>query len=249
VPLKLACLNLEGSKHLPAAEAFLRATQPDVLCLQELYQADLPLFEDLMGQPLLFAPMTRREPGQVLGLGLGARGTLTQPACHYYKGDGRAVPTFRRYAGTPLVDTASLHHALLAATVGGLRIATTHLTWTPDGHPTPEQLADADRLLALAQAEAQTHGGLVLCGDFNAPRGLPTFAKLAAAFSDAIPAHYTTSLDLTLHRVRHNPVEAARVATYMVDGLFHTPDYRVSEVTFTGGISDHMALTAMLDRA
>ena len=80
-----------------------------------------------------------------------------------------------------------------------------------------------------------------MCGDFNAPRGRATFARLASTYADAIPAHHTTSIDASLHR--------AGQLNLMVDGLFHTAAVSAREVTFHPGVSDHYALTATLTLA
>ncbi|HEX2859745.1 MAG TPA: endonuclease/exonuclease/phosphatase family protein [Alphaproteobacteria bacterium] len=250
--IKLASINIERSRHLNEVAAFLEAYRPDVLCLQELMERDIPFFENLMGQRLAYAAMTLHDdygtPG-IMGVAMVARVPLQNTATHYYKGDGTRVPTYVRSGAnaTERPDTSTINHALLAATVHGLRMATTHLTWTAKGESTPEQLADAGKLLAFADAEAERHGGLLMCGDFNAPRGYPTFAKLAGHFTDGIPAHYKGSLDLTRHRVtKENPAEAERMKSLMVDGLFHTPNYTVTDAKLTAGVSDHMAITATL---
>jgi endonuclease/exonuclease/phosphatase family metal-dependent hydrolase len=253
--IKLASVNIERSNHLERVVAFLRGHQPDVLCLQEVCARDLPLFERELGQPGLYAPMTRHpaetEPAE-MGVAVFARAPLGQPAAHYYVGNGQPVPVIRQGPGADGkfdVDADTIHRVLVCATVGGFRIATTHLTWTQCGASTPGQLHDAGIMLKYAEAEATEHGGLVLCGDFNAPRGRETFSKIAEHFKDGIPPHYKCSLDLTLHRVRHNPAEAVRVGTLMVDGLFHTGNYHVADVELSSGVSDHLAVTATLSKA
>jgi endonuclease/exonuclease/phosphatase family metal-dependent hydrolase len=190
------------------------------------------------------------EPAE-MGVAVFARTPLGQPATHYYVGNGHPVPLIRTGPdadGKFSVDADTIHKVLVCATVEGFRISTTHLTWTQYGAATPEQLHDAGTMLKYAEAEAAEHGGLVLCGDFNAPRGRATFNKISEHFKDGIPPHYKCSLDLTLHRVRHNPVEAVRVGTYMVDGLFHTGNYHVAAVELSSGVSDHLAVTATLSR-
>ncbi|MCD8527023.1 hypothetical protein LRY65_02295 [Candidatus Woesebacteria bacterium] len=112
------------------------------------------------------------------------------------------------------------------------RIANTHLTWTPNGSVTEEQLAAARNMLQhLKKYEA-----LILVGDFNAPRGKETFQLLADTYTDNIPPEATSSLDPELHRAGPLP--------YMVDGVFTTSGYRVEHISLHTGISDHQGIVA-----
>lgn len=250
--MKIASINIERSKHLHRVEAFLQTHQPDVLFLQELCERDIPFFEKLMGGQLAYAPMSRHpaeEELQVIGTAIVSPHPLEDVRRHYYTGTPETIPTIAFEDGMADINgrvqkkvvRGSLNCALLAATVGGFRVSTTHLTVTMHGESTPEQLADAEALLTHARAEASEHGGLFMCGDFNAPRGKPTFSKIAAAFIDGVPAHYTTSVDGSLHRAGPIP--------FMVDGLFHTPNYKLEHATLHTGVSDHCALTATLMQA
>lgn len=249
--MKIASINIERSNHLARVESFLKYHQPDVLCLQELCQRDIPLFENLLGGRLHYAPMclhAAEEELEPIGVAIVARTPLENIAEHYYVGSRSPVPAieFVIVQGTQGVPQktarpGSINSVLLAATVQGFRIATTHLNVTPQGQSTPEQRADAAHMLAFARAEAERAGGLLLCGDFNAPRGRATFGLIAESFLDGVPAHYTTSIDGTLHRAGPLP--------YMVDGLFHTPSYALENAALHGGVSDHMGLTATLRRA
>ena len=83
-------------------------------------------------------------------------------------------------------------------------------------------------------------GEFVLCGDFNAPRGGEMFAELSSRYTDNVPASYLSSLDPKLHRAGN--------LERMVDGIFTTPTYLVSDVEMYSGISDHCAFTATLQK-
>jgi endonuclease/exonuclease/phosphatase family metal-dependent hydrolase len=143
--------------------------------------------------------------------------------------------------GHTYADTDSVANVLIAGTYQGFRISTTHLNVTAKGESTPAQLANAAKLIKAARHEASKTGGLLLTGDFNAPRGRPTFSLINEAFEDGVPAHYTTSIDGSLHRAGHIPL--------MVDGLFHTPNYQLKNATLHTGVSDHCALTCTLTQA
>lgn len=243
--LRIASINIERSKHLKRVESFLKWYQPDVLCLQELCARDIPIIEAIMGNKLTYAPMTlcpsetELEPN---GIGLVAWGQLEDITTTYYHGTGHPTPTMSSHKeadGQMVSDPASIDNAIISATYQGFRIATTHLIVTPDGQSTPCQLAIADKLIQVAKLEAERVGGLLLCGDFNAPRGNPTFQLLADTYTDGIPASYTTSLDPDLHKI-------GKLKDRMVDGLFHTPSYKLEDATLHTGVSDHCALTCTL---
>jgi len=57
--LKLVSLNIEGSKHLDLVLSFLEREAPDVVCVQELFESDAPLFESRLGMEHAFAPICR----------------------------------------------------------------------------------------------------------------------------------------------------------------------------------------------
>ncbi|TBU80163.1 hypothetical protein DNK06_10305 [Pseudomonas daroniae] len=245
--LNIASINIERSRHLPRVEAFVTRERPDLLCLQELCERDIPFFEALMGGRMSFAPMLRY-PGEgssnVVGVGMIARAeALADVVADYYSGSAQSIReiTFFSTQGQRTADPLSIAEVMLTATVRGLRIAVTHLNVTPLGTSTAYQRESAGKLIRLAQAQAQQAGDLLLAGDFNAPRGRATFDLIAEHFIDGIPAHYTSSIDGSLHRAGDIP--------FMVDGLFHTPGYRLENARLSTGVSDHCALSCRLSKA
>ncbi|TKW61908.1 MAG: endonuclease/exonuclease/phosphatase family protein [Blastochloris viridis] len=239
--LRIASINIERSKHLHRVDAFLQTYKPDVLCLQELMRSDIAFFEDIMGNAMAFAPMLKGPSpdkeglDDAQGVGIIGWGALTGVTRTYYH--GTAAEAVEHHTGYGDNTTPNV---LLAASYQGFRIATTHLNVTVHGEATPSQQASAAKLVAAAQAESKAHDGLLLCGDFNAPRGRATFSLISQAFEDGIPSHYTSSLDPDLHRAGPIP--------FMVDGLFHTPSYLLADAKLHTGISDHCALTCTLSK-
>ncbi len=244
--IRLASINIERSKHLRLVEKFLRWYEPDVLCLQELCQRDIPFFEDLIGHELHYVPMCyhpAEEDPEPVGVGLIAWGAMQDVTVDYYHGQPHPLRHIRFITeadGYIRADNDSISNMLLCATYQGFRIGTTHLNVTRQGQAEPWQMESAAKLVKLAQAQTERAGGLLLCGDFNAPRGRATFDILAKAFTDGIPPGYTTSIDGSIHKAGQLP--------YMVDGLFHTPSYRLDQPRLHTGVSDHCALTCTLLR-
>lgn len=249
--VKFASINIERSHHLKERVLpFLQREQPEVLCLQELCARDIEVFEDIFGQPLLYAPLClhpypniQDNEWEPIGVGLISCQALKATDTHYYNLEYRtAMPKIvftTRPGGQFIPDLNTVGQAVVSASVAGIRFMTTHLVVTPKGESTDYQLTLADKLIVHSQGMAERYNNALLCGDFNAPRGRTTWAKLAEAFVDNIPAHYTTSLDGELHRAGPLP--------YMVDGAFSKGNLQVNHVQLHTGVSDHCAITGEVE--
>ncbi|MBI4122959.1 MAG: endonuclease/exonuclease/phosphatase family protein [Parcubacteria group bacterium] len=240
--LSLACVNIEGTKHLDRVLAFLQKEKPDVVCLQEIYEHDLQKFaeelgmESAFGQMVLMGRDNKLEPLFLpFGIALLSRLPMSNLRKSYYHGDEESVRNLM-FDG----NHQSYYHLVLSAALQkdgkGFTIGTTHFTWTPDGKVDDVQRTHVAGLLKTLQ----DFPDMVFCGDFNAPRGEEIFAELAKCYKDNIPSHYTTSIDVNLHRLG----EKLRGRSLMIDGLFTTPQYEASNVRLQDGVSDHFAILA-----
>ncbi len=243
MPFKLISINIECSKHLERVIPFLQREQADIVCIQELMERDVAQFESALGTQAYFEPKTQMHAG-VEGMGIFTKHRVLSRGALLYAGES-ALRNFDETSAT--TKHATQRHPILFCDieVDGriVRICTTHFTWTPDGLPDDLQRADIVRFLRELSAFPE----FILCGDFNAPRGGEIFAQLARAYTDNIPPHYLTSIDVALHRAgKERPHE---LADKMVDGLFTTPGYRASDVVLVDGVSDHMAIVATIDQA
>lgn len=244
--LTLISVNIEGHRHLDRLLPFLVAEKPDIVCLQEAFEVDLPQFEAVLGMKSTFAPMsnvTETSVHQSHALGaLGIAQLTALPIKHqqaeYYVGSPEKLPIFFDNE-----EPNSMNLILLSATVTkneqDFTVATTHFTWSPRGQYTPEQARDAANLFKILDQ----HSEIILCGDLNSPRdGEPenVFNTLARRYSDNIPADVTTSIDGELHKAGH--------LTMMVDSLFTSDAYRAKEVRVVDGISDHKGVVGIIER-
>lgn len=237
-PLSLLQLNVQGDKHWNRIEPFLRERDFDVLCLEELNEEDAKRLEKEFGLSCHFVPRTRFA-GKIQGTGIFSKTLITNARAYRYAGIEGIVDFVN---GTEEEKNSSQQFMLVAGDIvtpdGIVTIAATHFVWTPDGNASPLQHEAMQKLLEALEQEER----VVLCGDFNAPRkdldNSPgeIFSKLAAKYTDNIPQHYTTSIDGDLHR--SGPLEL------MVDGIFSTPHYAVSNVERFCGLSDHCGFTA-----
>lgn len=247
--MKLISLNIEGHRHLAERTIpFLLNGKPDVVCLQEVFAVDFPHLKHALGMDGLFIPMATVDKVSIhqshalgeWGVALLSKipGTLFDAATYVTK-PGKPIPIFFDQG-----DPNSMNRVLAWATVpvgdsnNSYTIATTHFTWSPKGSYTQEQADTLQDLLQLTQ-KLPPH---ILCGDFNSPRIAGennAFAQLAKVYTDTIPPEVTTSLDGQWHK--------AGQLELMVDGLFSSAEYKVSNVEVVGGVSDHKALVATVE--
>ncbi|MBI5004534.1 endonuclease/exonuclease/phosphatase family protein [Candidatus Kaiserbacteria bacterium] len=236
--ISLVSLNIERSKHLDRVIPFLLERDPDVVCIQELLERDIPYFEKTFGMQCVFGPSglhlaseLETEPVMMMGSALLSRLPIGARKIEYYAGSEERA---RRDAPQRVLHNSKLITCDVEKDASIFRIATTHFTWTPHGRPNDEQREDMRHLFKLLASA----GEFVLAGDFNAPRGGEIFTAIAERYKDNIPAKYTTSIDGSLHRAGNLQL--------MVDGIFSTPAYEVSDVELHTGISDHCAITATI---
>jgi len=241
--LSVATLNIEGDKHLNLVIPFLKERKPDIACIQEIHELDMPLFEEALSAKGVFAPGILRQsparPGVPEGEAIFSKLPILASAIRQYAGDPRTPVFFDRTTTATkhatqryMLTTVQVEHEGKRYTIG-----TTHFIWTPDGEADDFQRRG---LLKFMKALDET-GEVLLMGDFNAPRGKEIFTALAQRFKDNVPAEYTTSIHGPLHR--EGPIP------FMVDGIFSTPQYSVSGVSMFCGVSDHCALVAEVEKA
>ncbi len=230
---------MEMHRHLDTVLSFLKTERPDIICLQEVLERDFSRFERELEMKGRFEPMallaSPRFESEVRGLPFGLAILSRYPTEYrtdYYFGAPGKLPL--------CIKGDEDNRILLSATVlvngQAFRVGTTHFTWTPDGNASEAQRADIVHLLAVLDAFPD----IIFCGDFNAPRGREIWKKIAARYKDNIPPDYTSSVDPLLHRAKDIEV--------MVDGLFSTPEYLISDVRLVEGVSDHKAIVGLIER-
>lgn len=236
--IKIVTLNIERSKHLDLILPFLEREQPDVLCVQELCAGDTEKFCEVMGEHFITVPLAKHtvDGGECLfSIGIFSRHPISKNEVSYHHGSAEAIPQFKQE------DQRTINRAFLWCDVVKdgevFRIGTTHFTWTPDGEADDDQRIEAKELLHILEKQKD----IVFTGDFNAPRGKEIFSRIAERYKDNVPLEYTTSIDGSIHRAGDLPL--------MVDGIFSTPGYLVSNARMVCGVSDHCALLAEVEKA
>ena len=238
----MSSINIEGDKHLDTVIRFLQENSPEVICLQEIFEKDFPAIKKHLDMNGYFAPMTiEKTNGSEDNFTACGIAILTSLAIEkiwpplYYFGKSDVIPFVDKR------DMSTINKVLLSMVIikynNRFTLGTTHFTLSEDGKADENQRRDLEKLLTILNDFEE----LILCGDFNAPRGEEIFSKISSRYKDNIPLEYETSLDSNLHR--------AKGLKLMIDGLFTTPHYQAGNVRLIEGVSDHCAITAKISRS
>ncbi len=233
--VKLISLNIERSKHLGLVLPFLEKEQPDIVCLQEVFEHDLPQIKQLLNAEVCFSPRVtyKTEPG-LEGIAIFSRLPIKSFKIDNYD-PATELPT--RYGHTWSTRPKT---TLLSTEIDWrgriVHVATTHFVLSEKAQITEEQRVAANNLHKLVDQFPD----LILCGDFNTPRGGEIYNSLAAKLTDNLPVDLTTTIDGAIHRSGPLP--------YVVDGLFTTAHYGLTSIEVRSGVSDHCALIATIER-
>lgn len=238
--IKLISINIEGNKHLDERVLpFLLSEKPEVVTLQEVFLSDVEKIKQTLAMEGIFVPMANvnYENEHLPAKGLWGILHLTnlpvrQSGYEYYYGNEEEIPQF--FANQ---EPNSMNRVLVWQIVEkeGTKycFATTHFTWSKNGETIDLQLKTYQSLSVILDKLP----GLVLTGDFNAPRGREIFSSLAKRYQDNIPLEVTTTIDNNLHKAKDE-------INFVVDGCFSSKDYLVENVRVLPGVSDHMAVVA-----
>lgn len=236
--LKVLSLNIEGQKHLERVRGFLASEKADVVCLMEVYQSNV---ESLVGaeyRDWVYAPnnvvqqesATRKR--ETMGVMIMSKQMFDRQTIKYF--DGKTPGT------VAMIGTGTHSPVMVVVELGKYRLGAVHFTWTPAASETQKQNEHLDNLLdELAGVE------MVMCGDFNIPRGNELYEKLSARYHDNVPAEVESTIDPVLHYANQKHPGKLKL---VVDYAWSTPGYLVEKVRVETGISDHCGLVCLVSR-
>lgn len=240
---RILSLNIEGDKHFDTVIPYLQEVKPDIICLQEVFAADVERFVAATGYQATYAPLVSyNQPNRYDISPRGKWGVLTltpvapiNSAKVYYHGQADRIPEF--VDGQP--NSANRAFVWVEVELPGhpsLQVVNTHFTWSPNGEANDEQRLDLAEMLS----QLENYDEFILCGDFNAPRGKEIFAQLASRYTDNLPPEVTTTIDGQFHYAGQLEI--------VVDGFFTTPRYQVESLQVRAGLSDHQGLLAQVSK-
>lgn len=246
--IKIATINIEHGRHLPELFDFVKREQPDVLCMQEVFEVDVDAVKRATGMEGFFHPscVAKKNYGYPIDP-RGAWGVLlmfkpsqlkildendSKCACYYYVFTDGRVPEFT----CPTSPNKVVQVIKFIAQDQEYIIANTHFNWSANGRATKLQCRSFARLSRFLSKYPE----LILCGDFNAPRGGEIFSLFTQRFTDNIPPDITTTIDSSKHY-------SGKKLDLVVDNIFTTPGYKVSNVRVITGISDHCAVVGEVE--
>lgn len=237
--LKLLSVNIERDRHTDKILNLISKTSPDVVCLQEVCDFDLERFAEKIGEFFYFSPMIKhveKDRNYNSGIAIFSKYQFENVyEDYYYKNkEDLYVCGIGGHQDTPMV--------LLSVNIEKdgevFNILNTHFIKSnlEGGYPDEFQLLQVESLLSALNK----HEEVIVCGDLNAPRGMPIFSKISEKYTDNIDQKYTRSLDSELHR--RPDLEL------MVDGLFTSKHYLAKNMYFETGVSDHYAIVADIEK-
>jgi endonuclease/exonuclease/phosphatase family metal-dependent hydrolase len=238
--MKIINSNIERNKHLHTVIPFLNDEAPDVVCLQEVIESSVQHVASETAMYATFVPFCVLEgweegiDGEQFGIAFLSKTPHTIRGIYYYQG-GPNLHVLRKSDSISLMR-AHLSRAVLVADVSVdgevFTVGTTHFTYTPDGNSDVFQSEKVEKLLHALRGYAD----LVLCGDFNIPRGNSLYTRIQSEFTDNIPQKYASSIDPKLHRKEGLEL--------MVDYMWTKGKFKAENVFLRNGVSDHKAVIA-----
>lgn len=227
--LKLVSINIEGQKHLELVKQFLTKENADIVCLMEVCKDDILDLASKNFPFVIFAPNdVFVDSGKEVGVGMLSKYPIYEVAkygCEENQDKYTKLPGMGTHMPLLLFSKIMVENE-------EFRIGAIHFSWTKDGKENERQVQRLKKLLTFLKDKDE----FVLCGDFNIPRKYKLYYALAEKYKDNIPEKIKTTIDPVLHRA--NFVQKGKLQL-VVDYVWSTPKYRVSEVRVEQGVSDH----------
>lgn len=236
-----------GGKLFENIAAFIAAQRPDILCLQEVYNAEtypvdtkwhhVGSLATMLGfSHYAFNPaFTRLEPsGFRMQNGNAVLSNLPIKSSVSTFFDVPFNGSYIEKPGDFQLTPRNLQHVELEMANQTLHIFNTQGIWGFDG-------ADNERRLAMGDTIAREVAGVrpaLLMGDFNVEERTQTMQKITETMKNVFAGELTTSFNM-------QQKNGGGFATSVVDMMFVSPDIRVTNHRVaTENISDHLALIA-----
>lgn len=252
--MKVISLNLENGKHLDRHINFLHESNADVYCFQEVIASQIDDYKQELGiDEFFFVPLaikyfpehlhTQEGDPEEWGVLIMSRHKIICQQVHHIAGIGEHLPTYA------YDEQDSMNWALqtIMTEIDGQELTIGNFHFPKSGLRGDVEVTEYQNECLRRLLDAlKPYNDIILCGDLNSPRGLPIFDTLATVYRDNIPGHYTTSIDVALHK--NGAKDPKGLGRQMIDCLFTTKHYTAKEVELINGVSDHLAVQAVLEK-
>lgn len=233
IRLKIVTLNTGDSMFEENQINFLERNNFDLICLQEITEDNFYRYKTFLKMYGHYQVTYVHRDGKAIGIGTLSKVPFVKIENLMF---GEQETTSFPEDG---LDSNEISNRIALVTAidprcdGNLwTIANIHFTWSANGIPNNKQRIHMKKLVQVLSK----YESLLLCGDLNAPRGGEIFNHLAIRYQDNIPQKYVSSIDSKNHRAGN--------IEYLVDGIFSTREFKVSNFKMQSGLSDHLALMA-----
>ena len=239
--MKLIQLNIWQGRFIDQVVAFLRAEQPDIMCLQEVYSSDLrtpvlPFFAGLEhikqafpDYHVFFAPT---QDMQVLGHTVSLGNAIVS---RFPLEDTKTTFIYNQYGSfskpdDTMMNIRNLQTAMVRVGERALRVANHHGYWEPNA--TGSEVT-VEAMQKVADVLTKMERPLILTGDFNINSASPAMKPIQAQLQDLTQEY---SLETTLSSF-------GKVKNVACDHICVSDDIDVqSFITSEALVSDHLAL-------
>jgi endonuclease/exonuclease/phosphatase family metal-dependent hydrolase len=251
--VKILNLNLfEGGLFFDAALDFIKAENPDVFCLQEVYNGqgeELPLsFQSIKvltkafpEYDYYFSPelLSVTPVGKIdVGNCIFSRLPILKSETHFFNipyGEHPQKPANHDWSGHP----KNMQLCQVGFQGKTLTVANLHGVWGLDGGDNPARLAMSQVIVD----QVKNSSNLALMGDFNVKPNTQTIQQIEAHLVNVFKDELTTSFNLKHKDLDKYPGYASAV----VDMFFVSPDVKVvAKSCPQADVSDHLPLICEL---
>lgn len=241
--MKFLSCNIEGNRHFERILPLLKHERPDLVALQEVFECDLEELRQATGlaQVVFYPQADIALPNDHLplrgpwGVAIFAN-EIVEEKHHYYFGHENGKLAVFDNDQPWNIDRVAL--AVKARVAGqDFQVLTVHFTWSGEGAVNAAQRRDYLELSSFMKQFDE----MIFCGDLNTPRGYEIWDDLAKKYTDNIPAEIDTTIDKNLHK-------SGKDIRLVIDALFTSSHYLVSNVRVLPDTSDHMAVVALVKR-
>ncbi len=249
--LTVVCLNMWfGGRLFDEIKSLIAEENPDILGLQEVYQAEYASLKQpwhavaslasILGyEYYAFAPAFAEEVESGYRVQFGnaviSRFPIQSSQTIFYDVpyNGRFIPIPGDYTNTP----RNLQHVEMGIHGKPLHVFNTQGIWGFDGEDTERRLQMGETIVRAVEGKHPA----VLMGDFNCQEGGETTGKIEARMHSVFKGEMNTSFNM-----KHK--DQPGYASAIVDMMFTSPDIQLGKHHVSkADVSDHLALVAELE--